>query len=236
VHGDAAVRYWLIVPAAGGGRRFRDEIPKQFASLAGRAVVEWALAPFLADARCVGVAVALPPGDSRFAQLPVARDPRVRTLAGGSERSDSVRLALASLPAADDDWVLVHDAARPCVVRDEIDALLAAANEDAVGGVLAMPVVDTLKLADAAGRAATTAGRAGLWRALTPQMFRAGVLRAALEAAGAAGRSPTDESQAVEWMGQHPLLVQGSARNIKVTQPGDLALAGALLTRGDELS
>jgi len=179
------------------------------------------------------MAVVLSPGDSWFAKLPVAGHPGLRAVAGGEERSDSVRMGLASLPTAAPDWVLVHDAARPCLSRGEIDELLDAGMNDPVGAVLAVPVADTLKLADERGRVSTTTPRSALWRALTPQMFRAGLLRDALARAAVSGQVPTDESQAVEWLGYFPRLVPGSARNIKVTQAADLALAEALLKQGD---
>jgi len=226
-----SIRYWLVLPAAGGGNRFGGSIPKQYAPLAGSTVIEHALAPFLDDGRCSGIAVVLSPGDQWFARLPVSRHTRLRMVAGGDERSDSVRLGLASLPAVDEDWVLVHDAARPCVSRDEVDALLAATMNDPVGGLLALKVADTLKVGDDQGRVTSTAPRSALWRALTPQMFRAGLLRDALARAYQDSRVPTDESQAVEWLGHSPRLVPGSARNMKVTQASDLALAEAVLKR-----
>ena len=227
------IRYWLVLPAAGGGNRFGGSLPKQYAPLAGSTVIEHALAPFLVDGRCSGIAVVLSPGDQWFAKLPVSRHRGLRKVDGGDERCDSVRLGLASLPAADADWVLVHDAARPCVSRDEIDALLDGAMNDPVGGVLAVQVADTLKVADEQGRVGSTAPRSALWRALTPQMFRAGLLRDALASAARAGKVPTDESQAVEWLGHFPRLVPGNARNMKVTQAADLVLAEALLKPGD---
>jgi 2-C-methyl-D-erythritol 4-phosphate cytidylyltransferase len=232
VHESDVTRYWLVLPAAGGGSRFGGALPKQYAPLLGSTVIEHALAPFLADHRCMGIAVALSPGDQWFAKLPVARHPALRTVTGGAARSDSVRMGLASLPAADADWVLVHDAARPCVSRDEINALLAGVLNDPVGGLLALQVTDTLKLGDEHDRVSTTASRSSHWRALTPQMFRAGLLRDALARATQTGQIPTDESQAIEWLGHFPRLVCGSARNIKVTQAADLALAEALLKPG----
>jgi 2-C-methyl-D-erythritol 4-phosphate cytidylyltransferase len=229
------MRYWLVVPAAGGGRRFGGDVPKQYSPLAGRSLIEWSLAPFLDDARCRGIVVALAADDRWFEKLPVSRHPRLTNVPGGTERSDSVRLALQALPAADaasdTDWVLVHDAARPCVSAAEIDALLDVSPDD-IGAVLAVPVADTLKRADGQGHVSRTEDRAALWRALTPQMFRVGLLRAALAAASETGRVPTDESQAVEWLGYQPRLVRGNARNIKVTEPGDLALAEFLLSHG----
>jgi len=235
------MRYALVVPAAGSGRRFGAGIlRKQYEPLAGATVIEHALAPFLADARCHRIVVAIAPDDGAWPQ--VAERCRQRStcpvvaVGGGAERSASVRRALDALRegAADDEWVLVHDAVRPCVSRTEIDALLAAVRTHPVGGLLAVPLADTLKRA-APGRGnepaqvARTEPREGLWRALTPQMFRLGPLAAALAAAQAAGRSCTDEAEAIEWQDQAPLLVAGSARNIKVTTPADLALAEALL-------
>jgi 2-C-methyl-D-erythritol 4-phosphate cytidylyltransferase len=235
VKSQAAIGYWLVVPAAGGGRRFGGDVPKQYLPLAGRSLIEWALAPFLGDDRCNGIVVALAPEDPWFAGLSLSRHPRLTTVPGGKERSDSVRLALRALPAADADRVLVHDAARPCVSPAEINALLDA-SPDEIGAVLAVPVADTLKRSDGRDHVGDTVDRAALWRALTPQMFRVGVLRAALDQASKAGRVPTDESQAVEWLGHRPLLVRGNPRNIKVTQPGDLALAEFMLSRGSAAS
>ncbi len=220
------------MPAAGSGRRFGGDTPKQYLPLGGRAVIERALAPFLEDARCIGVVVALDPGDTRFAALAVARDARLQSVAGGARRCDSVRNALAAVSADEDAWVLVHDAARPCVTRAQIDALLEACSNDPVGGLLAVPVADTLKRADGSGRVLKSPPRAGLWRALTPQMFRLGVLRRALQAVQGAGREPTDEAQAVEWLGEAPRVVPGNPGNLKITTAEDLALAAAVLGLG----
>jgi 2-C-methyl-D-erythritol 4-phosphate cytidylyltransferase len=211
-------------------------MPKQYLDLAGSTVIERSLAPFLADPRCREIIVALDPADERFARLPLAANPRVRTVAGGAARCDSVRNAVKAVAAADDagaddDWVLVHDAARPCLTRADLDALLAALADDPVGGLLATPLADTLKRADQGGRVVDTPSRESLWRALTPQMFRLGGLRAALAAAHAAGREPTDEAQAMEWAGHQPRLVAGRADNLKITSPADLALATAVLGR-----
>lgn len=195
-------------------------------------MLEWALAPFAADARCRGLALALAPGDSRGADLAGQLGfAALRVAAGGAERGHSVLNALDAL-AADaaqpGDWVLVHDAARPCVDPAEIDALLAACSAAGRGGLLALPVADTVKRASG-GDVERTEPRAELWRALTPQMFRLGELRAALRAALEAGRLPTDEAQAMEWRGARPLLVPGRASNLKVTAAEDFALAAALL-------
>jgi 2-C-methyl-D-erythritol 4-phosphate cytidylyltransferase/2-C-methyl-D-erythritol 2,4-cyclodiphosphate synthase len=226
------VQYWLVMPAAGSGRRFGGAMPKQYQLLAGRRVIEHALAPFLADQRCRGLVVAVDAGDSTFRNLAASGDQRMRTVPGGAHRCDSVHNALAAIHDADDAWVLVHDAARPCVSRTEIDALLAGCMHDAVGGLLAVPVADTLKRADESQRVLKSPPREGLWRALTPQMFRLGPLRRALQAAREAGREPTDEAQALEWLGESPRLVTGNAGNLKITTSADLALAGALLSQG----
>jgi 2-C-methyl-D-erythritol 4-phosphate cytidylyltransferase/2-C-methyl-D-erythritol 2,4-cyclodiphosphate synthase len=226
------LRYWLILPAAGTGRRFGAALPKQYLELAGRKVIEHALAPFLADPRCQQIVVALDPGDTQFRILPSAADSRVRCVAGGAQRCDSVRNAILQLDASEDDWVLVHDAARPCLTRADLDTLIAAVAEDAVGGLLAVPLADTLKQGSDGQRVVTTASRESLWRALTPQMFRLGPLRRALQAAQAAGREPTDEAQALEWCGHAPRLVAGRADNLKITMPADLKLAAAVLAQG----
>jgi 2-C-methyl-D-erythritol 4-phosphate cytidylyltransferase/2-C-methyl-D-erythritol 2,4-cyclodiphosphate synthase len=217
------------MPAAGSGRRFGSATPKQYFPLAGRSVIEHALAPFIADVHCRGIVVALDAADEIFVSLEVAGEPRVAHVVGGARRCDSVRAALGAIEAADDDWVLVHDAARPCLSRADLDALLATLSADAVGGLLAAPQSDTLKLADEFQRVQKTPPRDGLWRALTPQMFRLGLLRQALHAANAAGREPTDEAQAIEWLGHAPKLVAGSPANLKVTTPADLQLAAAIL-------
>lgn len=222
------MRYWLVMPAAGIGRRFGRQRPKQYAPLRGRTVIQWALAPFLADARCAGAVVALAAHDPYW---PEVAPPQVLTVAGGTERSHSVRNALAALARRADaeDWVLVHDAARPCLPPADLEHLLGRLAEHPLGGLLAVPAADTLKRADAHGGVAASVDRAGLWRALTPQMFRYRTLCDALDAAHAAGQVPTDEAQALEWRGEHPVLVAGSAANLKITTTADLSIAAALL-------
>jgi 2-C-methyl-D-erythritol 4-phosphate cytidylyltransferase len=223
------MKYWLVMPAAGVGRRFGAHRPKQYAPLCGRTVIEWALAPFLTDSRCAGAVVALATDDPYWTDI---APPHVLVTAGGEERSHSVRNGLAALAgrAAGEDWVLVHDAARPCLPREDLDRLLAELAAHPVGGLLATPAADTLKRADASRDVQQTVDRTGLWRALTPQMFRYGRLCAALDRAHATGRVPTDEAQAIEWLGDVPRLVDGAAANLKITSAADLALAAALLT------
>jgi 2-C-methyl-D-erythritol 4-phosphate cytidylyltransferase len=162
---------------------------------------------------------------------PVVTLPKVLTAHGGSERSHSVRNGLAALSgrAAVEDWVLVHDAARPCVSRQDVDRLLNRVQSHPVGGLLAAPAADTLKRAGGDKEVLETVDRASLWRALTPQMFRYGRLCEALDRALGQGRSPTDEAQALEWMGERPLVVEGSTTNIKITSADDLVIAVALM-------
>jgi 2-C-methyl-D-erythritol 4-phosphate cytidylyltransferase len=157
--------------------------------------------------------------------------PKVTTTPGGGERSHSVRNGLAALAgrAAADDWVLVHDAARPCVARQDVDRLLDRVQSHAVGGILAAPAADTLKRTGENKEIIQTVDRTSLWRALTPQMFRYGRLCEALDKAHGEGRTPTDESQALESLGERPLVVEGSTTNLKITSADDLVIAVALL-------
>ena len=227
------MHYWLVMPAAGIGRRFGGERPKQYAILRGRTVIEWALAPFLRDPRCAGAVVALVANDPYWRDID---PPGVTVAPGGAERSHSVRNGLAALRgrAAPEDWVLVHDAARPCLPAQDLDRLVLQLQDHPVGGLLAAPASDTLKRADASLQVVETADRASLWRALTPQMFRHGALCQALDRAHDAGRLPTDESQAIEWLGLRPRLIEGSIANLKITRGADLALAAALLDAAQE--
>jgi 2-C-methyl-D-erythritol 4-phosphate cytidylyltransferase len=228
-------RAWAVVPAAGSGRRMGSALPKQYLPLRGKPLLSWSLAPLLACERIEAVVLVVAAEDEAWRPLAEGKG-RVLSAEGGAERCNSVLNGLARLAglAADDDWVLVHDAARPCLSREELDALFLALDEDPVGGLLAVPLADTLKAADASGRVARTVPREGLWRALTPQMFRYGLLRDALAAAVGAGITVTDEAAAIENAGFRPLLVPGLAANLKVTGPEDLTLAEAVLRRREE--
>jgi 2-C-methyl-D-erythritol 4-phosphate cytidylyltransferase len=205
--------------------------PKQYLALAGRTVIEWSLAPFLDRDACTGAVVVLASDDIWWRELPLARDPRITTAVGGAERVHSVLAGLTALTARAEaqDWVLVHDAARPCLSVADLERLIDKVKDDEVGGLLATPLVDTLKRADSADRVMNTLSRDLLWRALTPQMFRFGVLKRALERAIAENVAVTDESQAIEALGFHPRLASGSADNIKVTVPEDLERAERIL-------
>jgi 2-C-methyl-D-erythritol 4-phosphate cytidylyltransferase / 2-C-methyl-D-erythritol 2,4-cyclodiphosphate synthase len=227
------VRYWLVMPAAGSGSRFGAEAPKQYAALEGRTVIEWALAPFLADPRCAHALVVVAAGDLHWTAVAARLDSaRVSSAVGGARRSESVRSGLAALrhQARDEDWVLVHDAARPCLDPADLERLIGRSAGHDWGGLLAVPAADSLKRSTPGENlVAGTVDRSGLWRALTPQMCRYGRLCAALDAAHAGGRYPLDEAQALEWLGGTPLLVEGAATNVKLTTQADLALAAAVL-------
>jgi len=239
------MKYWLVVPAAGASRRFGAGVAKQYLPLAGRTVIEWALSPFLGDGRCTGCAVAVAANDTEWprlqARLASIGQCEWMTVTGGATRAESVRAALTAIaqrsPA--DTWVLVHDAARPCVTAQDVERLLATSNDASSGGLLAVPLADTLKRDDGqkngngGKRVAATVARERLWRALTPQMFRLGELCAALDAARAAHRTPTDEAQAIEWQGGHVNLIEGTAANLKITTPADHALAEAWLAKAN---
>ncbi|MBI1731608.1 MAG: 2-C-methyl-D-erythritol 4-phosphate cytidylyltransferase [Gammaproteobacteria bacterium] len=232
----AAAQCWGAIPAAGIGSRFAAGRPKQYLRIRGRSVLEHALRPFLGHPAIRGIVVALAEGDPWWEELPAEVRKSVTVIDGGAERIHSVRNCLRHLLTVGDpdDWVLVHDAARPCLRREDLDLLLSKVASHAVGGILALPVRDTMKRADRCGDIAATVDRAGLWHALTPQMFRLRALDRALSAALAAGTPVTDEAQAMELAGTPGMLVQGHADNIKVTLNDDLAMAELLLSRRTE--
>lgn len=222
-------RHYAIVPAAGSGSRFGAERPKQYLDLLGRPLIFHTLSTLVACPDIERVWVVLAPGDPWWPRYDWSElGAKLETVrCGGATRAESVTngLQAASMVAADDDWVLVHDAARPCLSAAQLDALFADLAHDPVGGILAVPVADTVKRADAEQRVAATEPRDGLWQAQTPQMFRYGLLGEAL----AKCRAVTDEAGAVEALGLKPKLVRGDATNLKVTYPADLALAAMIL-------
>lgn len=235
------MRYWFIVPAAGSGSRFGSEKPKQYAPLAGATVIEHTLDRLL-ELEAQALVLAINPADDYWQSLPVSRQQKIRPCAGGAQRADSVYLALQSIAseADDEDWVLVHDVARPCVRVSDIRLLIETLSGHPVGGLLATPVSATLKrvgnsqFADtakvkAAGAVHETVAREHLWAAATPQMFRYGVLTKALQQCRDAGISPTDEAGAVERLGLQAEIVEGHSDNLKITHGADLALAEAIL-------
>lgn len=199
--------------------------PKQYLQLGGRTILEHSLNCFLDHPSVKGVVVSLAADDPFWPTLPYANDSRIQRANGGRERADSVLNALLLLHAqgaADSDWVLVHDAARPNLARSDLDRLLLELADDPVGGLLAVPARDTLKRADANGRVSATVDRSTIWQAYTPQMFRLGALHRALADSLVAEVAITDEASAIEWSGQAPRLIEGRNDNIKVTRPEDL--------------
>jgi 2-C-methyl-D-erythritol 4-phosphate cytidylyltransferase len=222
---------WAVVPAAGFGRRFGGDTPKQYLNLGGRPLIEHTLRALLRHPGIDAAMVAIAPDDPYWAGWRELEGKPVYTCMGGGERVDSVLAALMALPATvdEDQWVLVHDAARPCVPAMDLTKLIALGQADPVGALLAAPVRDTVKSVDANGRIIRTEPRERLWRALTPQMFRRGGLTRALRAAIKAGVAVTDEAAAMERLGLKALVVEGSEENIKVTTPADLALVESLL-------
>ncbi len=227
-------RCHALIPSAGSGARLPGDAPKQYRRLLGDCVVQHTVQAFLRTPRIVSVAVVVQADDTRAATC-LRPDARLAILPrGGATRAHSVLGGLDGLLQAGamaDDWVLVHDAARCCITPELIERLIDACLPDAVGGLLALPLPDTLKAADPAGRVARTEPREGRWLAQTPQMFRIAALREALRAAMAAQVAPTDEAGAMERLGAAPLLVPGAAFNFKITYPQDLELAQALLAQ-----
>ena len=222
--------HWAIVAAAGIGRRMQMDIPKQYLPLAGRRVIEHSLDRLADHAAIAGLVVVVQAGDSQWAALNYQHTKPLYQVDGGVNRADSVLAGCQALTgiAEDNDWVLVHDAARPCLTHSEVDKLINDVGDDPVGGLLALPSHSTLKNA-VDGRANETLDRNRIWQAQTPQMFRLGLLRDALEAALSKGKAITDESMALELAGHRPRLVSGQTTNIKITTPEDLPLAEFIL-------
>ena len=216
-----------IVPAAGIGSRMGADCPKQYLTLAGKTILEHTLGCLLSHPAIARVIVALAPHDEWFEQLAVAADPRVLRVEGGSERAYSV---LNALHVVEGKWVLVHDAARPCLTQGDLDALIASAMA-CDGAILGSRVRDTMKRSDGAGNILATVDREQLWHALTPQMFPTRTLQRALEEGLLLGATITDEASAMERAGFAVRMVEGRADNIKVTRPEDLSLAGLFLSQ-----
>ena len=229
--------FWALIPAAGIGRRMGSDRPKQFLMLGSRTILSHTLSIFLEHPRIRGVVLVLGPDvDPDALDLPLAGG-RLFRVAGGAERADSVQNGLDFLAerARPEDWVLVHDAARPCLPTEDLERLLDELCDDPVGGLLAAPSTDTIKWSDPEGRVEQTLDRGRIWRALTPQMFRLGALRDANAAARRAGHPVTDEASAIEFSGARPRLVEGSSMNIKITRSEDLELARLYLMKQGRL-
>lgn len=223
--------YWALVPAAGAGKRMGCEIPKQYLKLAGKAIISHTLERLCSVPEICGIMVCISAQDPYWETLELPA--KVMQTFGGEERSDTVLCGLQALArqAHENDWVLVHDAARPCVRQSDIKKLMRELAQHPVGGLLACPASDTMKRAGSGGHVESTVNRTGLWHALTPQMFRLGALRKALQNIHANGGVVTDDAQAMELNGLMPALVEGHPDNLKITHPRDLELAELYLSR-----
>ena len=231
----STAKAWVVIPAAGVGKRMKADRPKQYLPLLGKTVIQHTLACFFQRDDIQGVVLVLHPNDPYWPDLKVDAPIPLHVVAGGKERSDSVLNGLDFLltekSIAKDTWILVHDAARPCLLQRDIDHLMMSQSDDHCGGILATPVRDTMKRQDAEGCIAKSEDREGMWHALTPQMFRLGVLQNALFRALARQVTITDEASALEYVGERPRLIEGSASNIKITHQADLALAEFILEK-----
>ncbi|NOQ76784.1 MAG: 2-C-methyl-D-erythritol 4-phosphate cytidylyltransferase [Methylococcaceae bacterium] len=229
---------WAVVPAAGIGSRMQADRPKQYLDLDGKAVIEQTLQRLASHPNIKGIVLSIAENDPWWSQCSQTYDCPLYIVSGGAERADSVLNALTELMMIvdDDPWVLVHDAARPCLRHQDIDAMLTKLSEHSVGGILGIPVNDTVKRANAEQKITETVSRQGLWRASTPQMFHLHALSDALHNAKKQQLTVTDEASAMELAGFQPMMVEGHADNIKITLPQDLALASLYLQQQREFS
>ena len=227
-------KYWAVIPAAGVGKRMQADRPKQYLELHGRTVLEHTLSRFLEHPLISGVVVAVTDGDPYWQDLRISH-PKLFTASGGKERCHSVLNALQvlQLQADGNDWVLVHDAARPCLRNEDLDHLIEALKDHPIGGLLGLPVADTMKRTAGDDTVLETVPREHLWRALTPQMFRLGDLYQALDTALRNNQLVTDDASAMELAGKAPKMVEGHGDNLKITRPQDLRLAELYLAEQD---
>ena len=227
----SAVSYWAIVPAAGSGQRFGAELAKQFHSIGDKLVADHTLGRLLTISKLQKILVPCNPGAESWAQVSALKDQRVELLAGGAERFHSVLNGLRALAniAGSDDWVLVHDMARPCVTSADINKLIEQVDGHSVGGILAAPISDTLKQVTSDSAIKKTLDRSEYRGAQTPQMFRYGLLVRALETMLEEQQLPTDEASAIEYLGEQAMIVEGRRDNIKITHREDLVIAQAIM-------
>ncbi len=230
-------KVWVVIPAAGIGKRMQSDIPKQYLKINDKTILEHTLNCFTSHPDVAGIIVVLSSDDYYWKKIKLSTEASKKplyTVEGGKERSDSVMQGLDYLAMVEQldekSWVMVHDAARPCLLKKDIDALLAIRSDSCVGGILASPVRDTMKRADDKQQITQTESRENLWHALTPELFKLGELKEALETCLEKGILITDEASALEAMGKSVELVEGSSNNIKVTQAADLELARLLLS------
>lgn len=222
-------RIVAVIPASGTGSRMNSALPKQYLTLRNKTILEHTVAIFLNHPRIEKVIVAVSETDDYYPRIALLKSPKIQIVFGGESRADSVFNALQVV--GDDDWVLVHDAARPCLKRSDLDKILQI--NDRNGAILAVPAIDTMKRADG-NKITCTEDRSTLWHALTPQFFPADLLKTALGSALSEGQTVTDEASAMELLGYKPQLVVGRSDNLKITRPEDLALAEFYLTRNLE--
>lgn len=235
-----STKIWAVVPSAGIGVRMRDSIPKQYLEIQGRAVIEHTIATLLAEECIRKITVCIAESDSFWSKLDIASNPRVSSTIGGATRAHSVLNGIKAISdkAQDNDWVLVHDAARPCLSQLLLGSFIEQLKANKVGGILAIPSNDTVKLAKSSDSGDTiekTLDRKRVWYAQTPQMFRYGLLKEALQVALESGAEVTDEASAIEMMGHEPRLINGEVRNIKITQIDDLEMASLLMAQADNI-
>ncbi|MGB0360403.1 MAG: 2-C-methyl-D-erythritol 4-phosphate cytidylyltransferase [Endozoicomonas sp.] len=237
-----SVRYWAVVPAAGVGRRMKSDVPKQYLEVQGKPIMVHALERLLALAvddqpLLQKIVVVVDRDDEYYRHVDLLSDPRIILTEGGDERYQSVLKGLKTLKgiAGQNDWVMVHDVARPCIRQSDLHNLISRLGDHPVGGLLGVPVTDTIKLADTSGVVDKTIDRSGLWHAMTPQMFRVSMLYNALTQAIEHGVSVTDEASAIEFSGWQPVLVEGHEDNIKVTRKADLTLASLYIKQQSKL-
>lgn len=223
--------FWAIVPAAGHGSRMLADRPKQYLPLLDKPVIFHTLQRLLSHPQIEGVVVAVAEDDPYWRALSLPADWQIQVVTGGKERVDSVLNALTHLAktTSDNPWILVHDAARPCLRHEDIDRMVTQLHKDPVGGILGVPVIETVKRVNADNRIIETVNRDSLWRAATPQMFRLQPLIAAIELTRQAQCKITDEASAMEYAGVQPKMIEGHSDNIKITLPQDLALAALFL-------
>lgn len=230
------MNYWGIVLAAGKGNRFGPVIPKQFTRIRQKSLVDWSLNIFSNNLFFNKIFVVVPQTKAILIESDFKNNPKFCYLEGGKERIDSLLTALYALEnlAQEEDWVVEHDAARPCLLPQDLDQLIESCSTSNVGGLLAYPIVDTIKRSQGSNMVLETVDRENLWHAATPQMFRYGLLKKALEKAKKEAFSITDSASAIENLGYSPLLIPCQRTNFKVTYPEDLALARAILENRGE--
>ncbi|MDO6428117.1 2-C-methyl-D-erythritol 4-phosphate cytidylyltransferase [Thalassotalea sp. 1_MG-2023] len=228
-----------VIPAAGVGKRMQTHCPKQYLSIANKTILQHTVDKLASHPSISSIVISVSKSDQYFASTQLAEHPKVSVAKGGKERVDSVLNGLCAIEEQTVDWVIVHDAARPCITHQDIDLLIEQCLLQQTGGLLAIPVRDTMKrsyVEDKTAFVKKTVAREHLWHALTPQMYPAKLLKKAIEQALIDGKAVTDEASAIELAGGSSLLVQGRADNIKITQPDDLAMAEFILLKQQDYS